>query len=305
MISNRVIGFIGLGAMGLPMARNLLRKGWTVLGVDPCARARKDFIASGGRTYEQGQALPTDIDLFVIMARDVQQIDQILFQDGFANPARQGAVVAICSTIAPDDMRRIGQRLANFGLVLVDAPVSGGKIGAVKGVLTIMAAGAKDAYDAIEPALQAMGNPHYLAPEVGVGSTYKVVHQLAAGVHLAAVAEVLALGESAGCDLGLLLEILEQSAGGSWMMQDRGPRMLSHPDVPTSTIDIFIKDLELVRQAGEQAGQELPLTKAALELFRRAQSQGYGRADDSFLIEVYRQGRSHLQREDPDKRSKG
>jgi len=171
---------------------------------------------------------------------------------------------------------------------LLDAPVSGGQVGAEAGTLTVMASGPKAAFDRAEPVLDAIAsNVHRLGDEAGQAATYKVVHQLAAGVHLAVAAELMALGSKAGCDPRTLFDIVSNAAGNSWMMTDRVPRMLTDDPPVTSSVDIFIKDLGLVLQTGKDAGVPLPLSAAAYQMFTAASAMGHGREDDSNVVRAY------------------
>ena len=151
-----------------------------------------------------------------------------------------------------------------------------------------MASGPARAFERAEKVLQATsGTTHRLGDAPGMGATYKVVHQLAAGVHIAAAAELMSFGAKAGCDPQKLLEIVMASAGGSWMLGNRGPRMLEADPEVTSAVDIFIKDLGLVEQTARDAEAPVPLAALSLQLFTAARGLGHGKADDSMVIRAY------------------
>jgi 3-hydroxyisobutyrate dehydrogenase len=182
--------------------------------------------------------------------------------------------------------------VAAAGRRFVDAPVSGGVVGAEAGSLTIMAAGAPATMAAARPLLEVMGSRLFVVGErPGQGAMVKTVNQLLCGVHIAACAEALALAESAGLDGGLMLEILGGSAAASWMIGNRGPRMVMDDPPVTSAVDIFVKDLGLVLEAGEKERLGLPLAAASRQLFLQASGMGLGKADDSQVIATYRAGR--------------
>jgi L-threonate 2-dehydrogenase len=190
--------------------------------------------------------------------------------------------------VAPGEAREIAVMLGAGGHHMMDAPVSGGQVGAEAGTLTVMASGPAIAFDRAAGLLDAVaGTLHRLGDAPGMGATYKVVHQLAAGVHLAGAAELLALGARAGCDPAVLFDIVTHSAGQSWMLQNRGPRMMMEDPPVTSSVDIFIKDVGLVLETGRAAGVPLPLATAAYEMFQAASALGYGRDDDSQVIRAY------------------
>ena len=286
---NTKVGFVGLGSMGFAMARNVLKAGLPVCGYDLADGARAALVQSGGSAAASPAEAAAEVDVLVVMVVDAAQAEQALFgENGAAAAARKDTVVMVCSTIAPKSARTIAARVAAAGLLPLDAPVSGGKAGAVAGTLTVMAAGSEAAFDKARPVLEAVsGRVFDLGREPGMGSTYKVVHQLAAGTNLAVAAEVMALGASAGCDTRKLFEIISISAGCSWMFTDRVPHMLDDDYAPRSMVDIFVKDLGLVVETGEETGTPLPLATAAVRQFVEASKMGHGKIDDSAVVKVY------------------
>lgn len=288
-MSDLSVGFIGLGSMGLGMARNALKAGLSVKGFDVFEKARLRFEDAGGTAVASVQEAARDVDVLILMVVNAQQARDALFgEGGAASAACKGTVVMVCCTIAPKDARLIGEQLAELDLLSLDAPVSGGKVGAEAGTLTIMAAGQKAAFDKARPLIDAISGTHYeVGAEPGLGATYKVVHQLAAGVHLAVAAEVMALGARAGCDTDTLFDIVSKSTGRSWMFMDRVPHMLDDDYAPRSMVDIFVKDLGLVIETGSDTKTPLPIAAAAHQLFLAASSMGHGKIDDSAVVKVY------------------
>lgn len=280
---------IGLGAMGMGMARNILSAGIALKGYDLSPSARDVLAAAGGTSCGSAASAAQGCGLLVVMVVNATQAQEVLFDSGAAKALAPGAVVMLSSTVAPSEARAIAARLEELGHQLLDAPVSGGQVGAEAGSLTVMASGSAAAFDRAGPVLAAVGGQvHRLGDAPGLGATYKVVHQLAAGVHLVAAAELLALGEKAGCDPAQLLQIVTSSAGNSWMLSDRGPRMLQSDPPCTSAVDIFIKDLGLVLQTGREARMPLPLAAAAHQMMLGASALGHGSQDDSAVIRAYR-----------------
>ncbi|MCW2308965.1 L-threonate dehydrogenase [Rhodobium gokarnense] len=288
-MSDVKLGVIGLGSMGLGMARNAIAAGIATKGYDIFPAAREAFAAAGGTPAASVAETAADVDVLIVMVVNAAQVrDAVFGPDGAAAAMRPGAVVMVCSTIAPKDAREIGRDLAEAGLLVIDTPVSGGKVGAEAGTLTLMASGPEAAFDLAAPVIAAVSQTVYrLGDEPGMGSTYKVVHQLAAGVHLAVAAEVMAFAAHAGCDTGVLADIVSKSAGRSWMFTDRVPHMLDDDFAPRSTVDIFVKDLGLVIETGHASKTPLPLAAAAHQLFLAASSMGHGQIDDSAVVKVY------------------
>jgi putative dehydrogenase len=193
------------------------------------------------------------------------------------------------ATCAPDRIEAMAARVEASGRKFVDAPVSGGVAGAKGGTLTIMAAAPQATFDASRPLLEAMGsNLFYLGQKPGQGTAMKIVNQLLAGVNLAVAGEAMAFAERAGIDLKVAHELLTGSAAGSWMLKARGQRMIDYDNVVTSAVEIFVKDLGLVLDAGRALRMGLPIAAAAHQQYLAAAGIGLGKEDDSQVIEVYR-----------------
>ena len=279
---------IGLGAIGLGMARNILAAGIPLRGFDLSAKALDAFTALGGVALDNAAAAAAECEVVMIMVVNASQTRTVLFENGVANAMKPGGVVVMGSTISPGDARDIASRLNEIDLMAIDAPVSGGQVGAEAGTLTVMASGADAAFDRVKSILSAVaGKVYRLGTENGIGATYKVVHQLAAGVHLAAAAELMALGVKAGCDPATLFDVVSRSAGNSWMLENRGPRMMEKSPNITSAVDLFVKDIGLALDLGGSSKTPLPLAAAAYQMFVGASAMGYGRDDDSLVIRAY------------------
>lgn len=282
-------GIIGLGSMGLGMASNIVNAGLSTKGYDISVEARQAFKRLGGVAVDSASEAASSVDVLILMVVDANQADAVLFGDDPAAIAMSpGATVMLCSTVAPSEAKRLAAKVADAGLLFLDAPVSGGKTGADDGSLTIMGAGSAKAFEAAADVLDAISRKVYrLGSEPGMGATYKVVHQLAAGVHLVAAAELMALGARAGCDSKVLYDIVSTSAGQSWMFNDRVPHMLRDDYAPRSMVDIFIKDLGLVLQTGNELKAPLPLSAAAHQMLMAASGMGHGKLDDSAVVKSY------------------
>lgn len=282
------IAFAGMGAMGFPMAANLVTKGFTVRGIDinPDTLVRLQTI--GWERVDSPASAVADADVLMLMVVNAEQAEQILFGDGLLTALPEDATVCLMATCPPGAVRQIAQRVTAAGRRFVDAPVSGGVAGATAGSLTIMAACARSTFEAMRPVFEAVGQRIYhVGEQPGQGATVKTVNQLLCGVHIAVVAEAFALAAKVGVDLGVLLEIMSGSAASSWMLKDRGPRMLQSDPEVTSAVDIFVKDLGIVLEAGREVQATTPIAALAHQLFMATSGRGDGRADDSQVIRSY------------------
>ncbi len=283
------ICFAGLGAMGRPMAANLAKAGHEVRGTDISAAALDWLKANGGTPFPSAREAAAGADVLVLMVVNADQAEAVLFEAGALEALSPNAIVVLCATCPPARAAAIGSKVEATQRRFVDAPVSGGVVGAEAGSLTIMASAPKAVFAAAEPVLKAMGSRLYhVGEKAGDGAMVKTINQLLCGVHIAAAAEAMALGERAGLDTQVLLDIYGSSAAGSWMLNNRGPRMLMDEPPVTSAVDIFVKDLGIVLDAGHSTRAPLFLAAAAHQLFLAASGMGLGKADDSQVIEAYR-----------------
>jgi len=283
------IAFIGLGAMGLPMAQNLVRKQFRVVGYDIRAEAVANLVEAGGHGAKSAREAADGADHLILMVVNADQAEHVLFEQGTLDVLASDATVILMATCPPGRVEAMAKRVADTGRSFVDAPVSGGVAGATAGTLTIMVGAAQPAFTCSKPILDAMGtNIYHLGEEPGQGAVMKTINQLLCGVHIATAAEGLALAEQAGVDPKLAHEILSGSAASSWMLQNRGPRMVADDGQVTSALDIFVKDLGIVLEAGRSVKMGLPLAAAAHQLFVAASGLGLGGRDDSQVIEIYR-----------------
>ena len=283
------VGVIGLGNMGMGAALNLLKKGHAVTGCDVRAEVRDAFVSEGGAAVASPDALPADLEAVVVFVVNAAQTDDVLFgEHGCLARLSKGGVVLCCATVAPEAARSLGQKIEAAGFLMLDTPVSGGSVGARAGTMTVMASGPAEAFDRAQPVLDAISTKVWrLGDEIGVGSTVKMVNQLLAGVHIATAAEALALGIRAGADPETLFKVISESAGSSWMWQNRVPHILAGDDTPSSAVNIFVKDLGIVLDQARALTFPLPLAAAAHQLFLAAAANGQGYKDDAFVIRVW------------------
>lgn len=283
------VGVIGLGTMGMGAATNLVRKGHRVTGCDLREAARAALQAAGGAAVASPDALPADLDAVLILVVNAAQEQEVLFGPaGCAALLPRGAVAICAATVAPEMARGLEARLNEAGLLMLDAPVSGGRAGAEAGTMTVMASGAPAAFDRAAPVLEAIASKVWkLGDAAGIGSTVKMVNQLLAGVHIAVAAEALALGIRAGADPRVLYDVICTSAGSSWMWQNRVPHILAGDDTPSSAVNIFVKDLGIVLDQARALAFPAPIAATAHQLFLGAAALGNGAKDDAFVIRVW------------------
>jgi L-threonate 2-dehydrogenase len=282
------IAFIGLGSMGTPMARNLIAAGFDLSGYDMSPKALDTFERNGGKPASTAADAATGAEVALLMVVNALQAEQVLFVGGVVDALSPDGVVVLMSTCPPGAVKDIAARVERTGRSFVDAPVSGGVAGAESAALTIMVGTSKENFERVSPMLRALGDKlFHVGTEAGQGAAVKVVNQLLCGVHIAVAAEGFALASKAGIDPEVILEILGGSSASSWMLKDRGPRMLQDDPAVTSTVDIFVKDLGLVLEAGREAKAALPLAASAYQMFLATSGRGDGAADDSQVIRSY------------------
>ena len=281
------VGFIGLGAMGGEMARRLVARDFRVQGFDIRAEATARLAAQGGAACASPAEAARGAAVLVLMVASAAQVEAVL-ADGAEAALAAGAAVILHSTVPPSFAAALGARLEAAGHPFLDAPVSGGQVGARDGRLTIMASGSPAAFAAAEPLLAAYAQKVWrLGDAAGAGSTVKLINQHLAGVHLAAAAEAMALAARAGVDPGLVFDVISTSAGRSWMFENRVPHMLARDFTPLSAVEIFVKDLGIVLDAGRERRFPLPIAAAAHQQFLAAAAAGWGAEDDSAVVKVY------------------
>jgi L-threonate 2-dehydrogenase len=233
--------------------------------------------------------MATMCEVVISVVVNATQTEAVLFGDGGAAAAmKAGNVFVMCSTVDPGWSIGLEKRLAEKGVLYLDAPISGGAAKAGKGEITMMTSGHPDAYAKAGEALDAMAVKVYrLGSAAGDGSKVKIINQLLAGVHIAAAAEAMALGLREGVDAAALYEVITHSAGNSWMFENRMAHVLAGDYTPLSAVDIFVKDLGLVLDTARASKFPLPLASTAHQMFLQASSAGYGREDDSAVIKIF------------------
>ena len=282
------ITVIGLGSMGYGAACSLVGQGFTTYGVDIVDSTLDKFAQAGGIPAKSVSVAVADSDIVFLYVVNAEQVKSVLFGDGAStnqgcvHSAKQGTIFVLCVTMPPNETIAIAQQIEQAGMQVLDAPVSGGAAKAMSGEITIMGSGTPDVFKAVQPALDAISAKVFrLGDEVGVGSKIKMINQLLAGVHIAAMGEAMALAHKIDLDLATVYDVITQSAGNSWMFENRGVYVRDGDYAPRSAVDIFVKDLGIVSSESEQADFTPELTQTAWQLFRQASEAGMGRHDDA------------------------
>ncbi|MFC7343993.1 NAD(P)-dependent oxidoreductase [Saccharopolyspora griseoalba] len=284
------IAVLGLGAMGLPMAAHLAAEfPVTVFDIDAARRAR--LVESGAAEASTPAKAVENADVVLLAVRDQQQVEDALFgPDGAAAALRPGAVVVLTSTVGPEAARSTAARLAELDAHLVDAPVSGGPARAGAGDLLIVLSGTEHALGVARPALDRLASTlTEIGHEPGDAQGLKAINQLLAGVHIAAAAEAVAMARALGLDPATVIDALSKGAAGSFMLSDRGPRMVEAYDQGAevrSRLDIFVKDMGIVTDIAKQAHVPTPLAATAQQLYLLGERAGLGDSDDSSVVTV-------------------
>ena len=285
------VAVLGLGAMGLPMATHLARS-HRVAGVDVSADRLRLAAEAGVRAADSAAEGSDGADVVVVSVRDAAQLETTLFgPTGAATVMRPGAVVVLTSTVGAEVAESVAERLAEGGVLLVDAPVSGGPVRAADGDLLIMVGAHEKAIAAARPVLDSLASSLVvIGPGVGDGQRLKTVNQLLCGIHTAAAAEALALAHALGLDLERTVDILGRGAAASFMLADRGPRMVEQllggePEL-RSRLDVIAKDMGIVARLAHSARVATPVAAAAEQLYRLGAARGLSPEDDSSITTV-------------------
>ncbi|MDJ0350754.1 NAD(P)-dependent oxidoreductase [Cryobacterium sp. PH29-G1] len=282
------VGFVGVGAIGMPMAERLLAH-HDVTVYDVTASQVALLAAKGATAASSAAEAAQGADATIVMVATPAQLNSALFgAGGVAEGAVAGSTVIIMSSVGIDSVVRAAEKLDQLGILVLDAPVTGGVVRADTGELTLLIGGDSALVAAMKPVLSLLGTTlAQCGDRVGDGQAVKLVNQLLCSVHLAVAGEALTLADSLGLDPQAVLDIIGSGAASSFMLNDRGPRMLQNNPSVLSAIDIFVKDSTLVQDAAAISGAATPILDAAAARFTQAQLAGLGRSDDSAVIQTY------------------
>jgi len=289
------IGFIGLGNMGEPMATNLVKAGFDLIGFDLIEEAKKKAERNGIQIAEDAVSATENVDALISMLPASKQVESLyLGEDGLLSKLDKTVLIIDCSTIAPDSAIKVANQAKNLGLSMVDAPVSGGVVGAQESTLTFIVGGAENNVERARPLLEKMGSNIFHAGSNGAGQVAKVCNNMLLAIHMCGTAEAIALGVKNGLDAGVLSEIMRKSSGGNWSLEVYNP----YPGVMTTAPasrnyeggflnKLMAKDLGLAKEASESSNAETPMGDLARKLYQDLINQGYEDLDFSSIQKKY------------------
>jgi len=281
------IGYIGIGIMGLPMARNLLEAGHS-LYIHNRTGSKCDTLAVQGAIVCRSPAqVVENTDVIFINVPDTGDVEKVIFgSNGIYEAAHAGLIVIDNSTISPRATRKFAKRLEEKQVQYLDAPVSGGDVGAKNGTLAIMVGGPEDVFRKCFPLLEILGSNVVRVGPVGMGQTTKACNQLFCALHMLACCEGIALAKKVGLDPGTMVNVVSSGAGDSWALSNLAPKIVSEDMDPGFMIDLLCKDLRLVTELAQEAKLSLPGITLAQQLFNQAQAEGLSRLGTQALWRV-------------------
>lgn len=283
-----VVGFVGLGTMGLLMARNLLKAGHQLRVYDVRQEAATALVAEGAVAAGSAADAGATADLLITMLPDTPQVEEVVRgPEGVLARPPAGRLLVEMSTISPTATRAMAQELERAGVAMLDAPVSGGPTGARDAKLSIMVGGPADAFARARPVLEGMGRTIVHVGDSGAGQAVKLCNQIVCGMNLMAIAEALALGRSLGLDLAKTREVLMGGAANSWMLENLAPLMLAKDPQAGFRIDLKLKDLRLAGEAAFEKGVPLPGTALVTSLYLEARAHGEGDHGNQAIYRTY------------------
>jgi 2-hydroxy-3-oxopropionate reductase len=293
------IGFIGLGIMGKPMARNLLRAGYPLVVYNRSRAAMDELAADGAQTAGSPREVTEHSDVVITMLPDSPDVESVIAgtngnaADGVLAGCRPGMLLIDMSTISPVVARALAKTADARGAGMLDAPVSGGDVGARQGTLTIMVGGAHEDFDRALPILQTLGKAIAHVGASGAGQVVKACNQIVVALTIEAVSEALVLGSKAGVDPGVILQVLSSGLAGSKVMEVRGPNFLRHDFTPGFKVALHDKDLGIALAAGHEYRVPLPATAMVEQMLLALRTRGQSEQDHSALLTLIEEGAQH------------
>ncbi len=279
------VGFIGLGIMGRPMAKNVLSKGFPLSVYNRSSAAVEELAKLGARPCQSSREVAEHSDVILTCLPDSPDVEHVILgPQGVLEGARPGSIIADMSTIAPQVSIRLAEEAAKRGVQMLDAPVSGGDKGAIAGTLSIMVGGTKEAFDACLDIFRAMGTKIVHVGDIGAGGYTKLANQIMVALQLEAMAEGLVLGAKAGVDPALMVEAIGAGLARCGVLEMRAPNVLEGNFNPGFMIRLHLKDLRLALEAGHALGVPLPVTAVVREMYNALQVAGKGDRDHSAII---------------------
>jgi len=284
----KTIGFIGLGIMGKPMAKNLIAAGYPLIVYDLVASAVEDVVAAGAKGAASVADVAKNAETIITMLPNSPQVKEVVLgPGGIIESAKKGALVIDMSSIAPLASQKIAKELKAKGIRFIDAPVSGGEPKAIDGTLSIMCGGDKNDFEEALPLFEVMGSSAVLVGDIGAGNTTKLANQIIVALNIAAVSEAFSLAVKAGVDPKLVFDAIKGGLAGSTVMNAKVPMILDRNFKPGFKIDLHIKDLNNAMDTARDVGCPLLLTAQVLQLMQVLKLDGEGQSDHSAIAKFY------------------
>ena len=282
------IGFIGLGIMGSPMAKNLLKAGHEIVVFDIMKDNVADLVASGAKSAVSSKAVAEECKMIITMLPNSPHVKTVVCgKDGVLEGATEGTILVDMSSIAPLASQEIARLCVEKGVKMLDAPVSGGEPKAIDGTLSIMVGGDKEVFSEVYDILMIMGGSAVYCGDLGAGNTTKLANQVIVALNIAAVAEAFTLSTKAGVDPKLVFDAIKGGLAGSTVMNAKAPMIMDGNFEPGFKIDLHIKDLNNALDTGHGVGSPLPLTSMVMEMMQTLRADGFGQNDHSAIAKYY------------------
>ena len=282
------IGFIGLGIMGKPMSKNLLKAGYELVVYNRSKAKVEEVVAAGAQAAASPKEVAARTEIIITMLPNSPEVKQVVLgENGIIEGAKAGAVVVDMSSIAPLVSREIASKLAAKGIEMLDAPVSGGEPKAIDGTLSVMVGGKREVFERCFPVMKAMAGSVVLTGEIGAGNVTKLANQVIVALNLAAMSEALVLATKAGVSPELVYQAIRGGLAGSAVLEAKAPLVMDRKFNPGFRINLHIKDLQNVLDTSHEIGVPLPLTAAVMEIMQALKADGKGDNDHGALIQYY------------------
>lgn len=282
------IGFIGLGIMGKPMSKNLIKAGYELVVSDINKAAVDELVAAGAKSAATAKEVAAQSDIIITMLPNSPHVKAVVLgENGVIEGAKKGAILADMSSIAPLVSREVAEKLAEKGVEMLDAPVSGGEPKAIDGTISVMVGGKQEVFDKCYPVLKAMAGSVVRTGEIGAGNITKLANQIIVAINIAAVSEALTLASKAGVEPELVYQAIRGGLAGSTVLDAKAPMMMDRNFKPGFRINLHIKDLNNVLETSHGVGVPLPLTAAVMEMMQSLKVDGFEMEDHSSLVKYY------------------
>ncbi len=279
------IGFIGLGIMGKPMGKNILKAGYELVVYSRTQPSVDELVAAGASSAATPKELAAQVDLVITMLPNSPEVKEVVLgPNGVIHGARPGCIVADMSSIAPLASQEIAASLAEKGIEMLDAPVSGGQPKAIEGTLSVMVGGKQEVFDRCVPVLKSMAASVVRVGNIGAGNVTKLANQVIVALNIAALSEAMVLAAKAGVEPELVYQAIRGGLAGSTVMDAKAPLMLDRKFNPGFKINLHIKDLKNALETSEEVGAPLPLTASVMEIMQALSKEGLGDSDHGAIV---------------------